>query len=50
MIGLQNSGYKFEKLYRTPRLDFNRLEKLAVLEKQFDDYIDELCEYEGIDR
>lgn len=49
-IGLQNSGYKFEDIYRKPRLDFNRLEKLAILEKQFDNYINELCEYEGIER
>jgi radical SAM superfamily enzyme YgiQ (UPF0313 family) len=50
IIGLQNSGYTFEEIYRKPRFDFNRLEKTNILKQQLENYIKEICEYEGIDR
>lgn len=50
MMGLQNSGYTFEELYRTPRFDFDRIKQTNILQAQFESYINELCAYEGIER
>ena len=49
LIGLQNSGYTFEDLYRKPRLDFDRLEKINRLDEQYENYVKDLCQYEGIE-
>jgi hypothetical protein len=50
IMGLQNSGYTFEYLYGRPRLDFDRIEMLQRVKNQFDQYMNDLCEYEGIER
>jgi radical SAM superfamily enzyme YgiQ (UPF0313 family) len=50
IMGLQNSGYSFEYLYRRPRLDYDRIEMLKRVKNQFDQYMNDLCEYEGIER
>ena len=48
IMGLQNQQRTFEWLYRKPRLDCNRLEILRELKLEYDNYITELCAYEGI--
>ena len=48
LLGAQNQGWKFEELFLQPYLDQNRLEKSNRIIKQYNEYIKELCKYEGI--
>jgi hypothetical protein len=49
LLGAQNQGWKFEELFLQPYLDQDRLEKSNRILKQYDEYIEELCKYEGIE-
>jgi len=49
ILGLQNSGYTFEWMYRRARLDYDRLEFIDRLNQQYESYVTDLCSYEGIE-
>lgn len=49
-MGLVDLGYTFEHVRDTAKLDFDRIEIKEKLEQQRDEYIKELCRYEGIEQ
>jgi len=49
VMGLQDIGYKFSDIQTRAKFDYDRIEIKNRLEMQKNEYIAELCKYEGID-
>lgn len=48
-LGFQNMGYQFDQVFKVPYLDMDRMQMEQRVEQQYENYIQELCAYEGVE-